>query len=182
MLSKLLNRTSTLYEHVITALASLAGTLIVALMLTIGLAVFMRYLLNQPQAWVLEATEYAVVWITFLSAAWILAKEGHVMVELVTARLKPRTQALLCIITSILGAVLCIIVVVYGTQVVIDHFQRSVRMETTAAPLKAPFLSIIPIGSLLVFVQFLRRTYGYIEQWKALSGKNLDGTKANPKN
>lgn len=179
MLPKVLNTASTFFERVISALAGLAGILVVALMLIIGLAVFTRYLLNQPFDWVLEATEYAMVWITFLSAAWILAKEGHVMVELLTARLNPRTQALLSVITSIIGAILCAIVVVYGTQVVLDHFQRGIRMETMLAPPKAPFLSIIPIGSLVLFFQFLRRTHGYLGRWKALSRKNQEG-KASP--
>ena len=168
MISKLLNRSNTVYERIIKALAGLAGTLIIALMLTIGLAVFMRLLVH-PLSWVLEATEYAVVLVTFLSAAWILEKEGHVVIELVTDRLNPRTQSVRNIVISILGAILCAIVVVYGTQVVWDHFQRGIRMETTGAPLKAPFLSIIPICSLMIFIQFLRRTYGYLKQWKELS-------------
>jgi TRAP-type C4-dicarboxylate transport system permease small subunit len=121
--------------------------------------------------WVLETTEYILVWFTFLAAAWILKQEGHVKVEILVSRLNPRVQALLGIITSIIGVVLCSLLIVYGSQVVWDFSQRNLLMDSLLEPPKAPLLAIIPIGSFFLLIQFLRRSYGYLESWKALSGK-----------
>ena len=43
----------------------------------------MRYFLNRPLVWVLELTEYALLWVTFLGAAWLLRQGGHVQVDVI---------------------------------------------------------------------------------------------------
>ena len=95
-----------------------------------------------------------------------LKKEGHVKVEILTDKFGPRVQALLGIITSIIGAILCSFLIIYGTQIVWDSFQRNILMTTMLKPPRAPLLAVIPIGSFLLFVQFLRRAYGYLECWQ----------------
>ena len=167
----LLKKVIAIYYRITNSLAALGGVLIITAMVTITFGVVMRYLLHRPPVWVVETTEYILVWFTFLAAAWILRKEGHVKVEIVVSRLSPRAQALLGIITSIIGAVLCSILVVYGSQVVWDHFQRNILMDSMLQPPKAPLLAIIPIGSFFLLIQFLRRSYGSLERWKASSGK-----------
>ncbi len=170
----LFKKITAIYDRVVGSLAVLGAVLIIIAMLIVTLEVVMRYLLHRPPVWVLETTEYILVWFTFLAAAWILKKEGHVKVEIVVSRLRPRAQALLGIITSITGVILCSLLVIYGSQVVWDHFQRNILMDSLLAPPKAPFLAIIPIGSFLLLLQFLRRSYGSLERWKALSGEEQE--------
>ncbi|MFC2046693.1 TRAP transporter small permease subunit [Chloroflexota bacterium] len=166
-----LSKYTDIYDRISGSLSVLAAIFIVIAMLIVSLDVVMRYFLNRPQLWVAESTEYILVWFTFLAAAWILKKERHVKVEIVANRLNPRAKALLGIIVSIIGALICLLVVIYGTQVVWDSFQRHVRMETTLGLPKAPLVIVIPIGSSLLFIQFLRRSYGYFEHWQKLSSK-----------
>ena len=165
MILRLLPRVGRVYQRIINSLASIAGALIVGGMLIICLDILLRVLVARPQVWVLETVEYILVWSTFLGAAWILSKEGHVKVEIVSSRLNPRAQALLGIITSIIGAIICFIVVVYGIHVVWDHFLRGIKVFSLMAPPKAPLLAIIPIGGFFLFLQFLRRSYGYLQRW-----------------
>ena len=163
---QLLKKVTAIYDRVVGSLAILGAALIVIAMLIVTLGVVMRYLLHNPLVWVLETTEYILVWFTFLGAAWILKKEGHVKVEILTDKLSPRVQALLGIITSIIGAILCSFLIIYGTQIVWDSFQRNILMTTMLKPPRAPLLAVIPIGSFLLFIQFLRRAYGYLECWQ----------------
>lgn len=164
-----LARLNGIYKRFISSLAVVAAGFIVIAMIIVCVDVVMRYFLNRPQLWVAESTTYILVWFTFLSAAWILRKEGHVRVGIVADRLNSRQQMLLGITVSLIGAIISILVVIYGTQVVVDSLQRHVRMETTLALPRAPLLAIIPFGSLLLFIQFLKRGYGYLEKRKELA-------------
>ncbi|MFC2047610.1 TRAP transporter small permease subunit, partial [Chloroflexota bacterium] len=98
---KFFKKVTTIYDRIVSSLSILGAILIIIAMLIVAIEVVMRYLLHHPQVWVVETTEYILVWFTFLGAAWILKKEGHVKVEIITARLSPRVQAVLGIITSI---------------------------------------------------------------------------------
>jgi TRAP-type C4-dicarboxylate transport system permease small subunit len=168
---RLLKNVAVIYHYIIDSLAALGGFLIIGAMVIISFSVVMRYILESPPVWVLETTEYILVWFTFLAAAWILKKEGHVKVEILVSRINPRVRVLFGIITSIIGVALCSLLIVYGSQVVWDFSQRNLLMDSLLMPPKAPLIAIIPIGSFLLLLQFLVRTYSYLESWKVLSGK-----------
>ena len=126
----------------------------------------MRYFLNRPQAWVLEYAEFGIVWFTFLSAAWILKREGHVKVDILVNQLSRRNQALLGSITSIIGVILCFSLTVYGVQVTWYSFQKNLSLFTYLRTPQGPVYAIIPAGGFLLFIQFLRRGYGYFVDWR----------------
>lgn len=141
------------------------GAAALVILFTMGaviLEVVMRYLLQRPTSWVLEVVEWCQVWMTFLAAAWVLRKEAHVTMDMVSARLKPKPRAVLGIVTSSLGALICLTMVWFGSQVVWDHFVRGVVQASVLRAPKAPLLLIIPVGFLLMFLQFLRRVRGLV--------------------
>ena len=157
-----------IFDHTPNFLACVAGILLVIGWFSVVADVVMRYFLNRPLVWVLETTEYVLTTIAFLGAAWLLRREGHVSLDLVLNLLKPRTQAMFHTITSILGAIACLIVVWYGVEATCSHYLKGMRIVTALAPPSAPFLTIIPVGFFLLFLQFLRRSYGYLLKWKAV--------------
>ena len=160
------------YDRVVSWMAALGAALIVVAMLIVTLEVVMRYFLNRPQIWVKESSEYILVWVIFLAAAWVLKEEGHVKVEIVTDRLNSRVQAILGIITSIIGAAVCILIVIYGAQVISEYVDEGVHIPSMLEPLKAPLAIIIPIGSFLLFIQFLRRSYSCLKRLQGLPGES----------
>lgn len=159
---KLVKKAVRFFDRVVDLLAALAGVLIILAMLIVAFEIVMRYFLDRPQIWVMDVTETILLYFTFLATAWLLKKDGHVKMDLVVNRLNQRTQVLLNIITSILGVVISWALVWYGAQVTWDHFQRGVYIPTPLRLPTAPVLVIIPIGSFLLLLQFLRRTYSYL--------------------
>ena len=131
----------------------------------------MRYFFNRPQIWVMESTEISLFGVTFLVAAWLLRKEGHVSVDIVVDQLSARTRSLVRMITSVLVAIVCMIVVWYGTQVTWDHLQKGIVASELMRFPKAPLLAVIPASMFLVLIQSLRRTYGYFRSWRAPSNE-----------
>jgi len=164
---KILSKVTTIFDHVLGGMVCIACVILGCTMLIVCTAVVMRYFLSSPIRWVFDVSEYALLWLTFLGAAWVLEKEGHIKLDLVLTRLSPKNLALFGIITSILGTVVCLVIAWYSGQVALDYFQRGVLMSKAIMVPKAPIFIIIPIGSFLLFIQFLRRTFRYVGNWSA---------------
>ncbi len=168
---KLITRATSIFDRTIGLLSLFAGILIIYMMLSVTAEVATRYFLGGMMGWVIEVSEYSLLFITFLATAWVLKREGHVRMDLVLRQLNPRAQTLLNIVTSIIGAVICLIIFWYGVQVTWNSYQIGYTMAKPLRPPQFLILFIIPVGSFLLFIQFLRRTYGYLGHWKELSGK-----------
>lgn len=163
---KLLTKITAIFDGTIDFLALLAAMLLAFIMLGTVTEVAVRYLLGGSIKWMMETVEYSLLFITFLAAAWLLRSEGHVIMDVIINRLKPRTQAQTNMITSILGMVICLVVAWYGAEVTWSNFQRGIVLGTVLEPPIFIILSIIPVGSFFLSVQFLRRTYHYLRKWR----------------
>lgn len=165
----MLKKITNIFDHFNKALFFFAGAIAIFVMLAINYEVFMRYFLNRPTLWTLEISEYSLVYITFLGAAWVLSKDGHVKIDLLFKALKPRSQIVLNIITSIMGAGLSILFTWYSVQVTWSSYRNLIVSVTD---LETPLFLVqlaIPIGCFLLFVQFLRNIVGILSKWKATS-------------
>ncbi len=164
---KLLSKVTSIFDSTIDFLALSAAVLMIFIMLCIVADVVMRYVLSRPIFWVVEIAEYSLLWITFLGAAWLLKREGHVKMDLLINRLRPENQALLNTITSFMGAIIFLVIAWYSATVTSDLWQSGyfVSSLNLRAP-KGPILAIIPAGSVLLSVQFLRRTYSYLGNFR----------------
>lgn len=154
---KLVRSLEAIFDKIISALAVFAGVLLTLAMLIVCLDVIMRYFLNQPIAWVQEMIEYALLCLTFTGAAWLLKEEGHVKVDILINRISLEKRNILDVIVQILGIFLCTVLTYYGVQVAWDHFARGVYNPTLLEFPKGPLLAIIPIGTFLLLIQFIRK-------------------------
>lgn len=152
-----LERRGSFFDAIVNWGGGAAACVIVFTMLAVLYEIIMRYFLNRPTSWVLEVVEWCQVWMTFLSAAWVLKEKAHVTIDIASARLKQKAQMMLEIITSSVGALICLTMVWFGGQVVWDHFARRVLEATLLRAPKGPLLLVIPCGFFLMFIQFLRK-------------------------
>lgn len=146
-----------LFDHVVNGMIFLAGLILVFIMLSVCLEVILRYFLNRPQVWVTEVTEVLLLYITFLGTTWLLRQEGHVKVDILLNRLKPRILALLGIFSSAIGILVSITLTVSGFQLTWDYVQRGIYTPTAMEIPVWIIIVIIPVGSLMLLVQFIRR-------------------------
>ncbi len=169
----LVSRLSAFYRGVIIAMASIAGILLLFLTLTISGAVASRYLLNHPISWVVEASEYILVYITFLAAAWILRRNEHVRMDFVLARLKPVTQSLVNAVTSAISTVVCLGLAYFATKVTLDLYLSHYLTPTLFRIPKFIFIAAIALGSILLFIEAIVRTSHYVREWRAGHDKGI---------
>lgn len=141
-----------------TALVALTGLLTIA-------EIIMRYFFRRPIPGAIELSEYGLLFITFLAAPWVLKRDAHVTMDLAINHLTPRARLFLNMVTSIVCLLICSILFWHGAKSAWYYVQISYRLPTPMMPPAAPLLLIIPVGFLLLFAQFIRRTLGYIQQW-----------------
>ena len=124
---------------------------ICAMMLVTSFDVIMRYVFNRPTTWAMEISTYLIVVSVFLALAYVLRQEGHIRVELVLQRLKPRVQTVLLLITSFLSLIVFLTIAWYGTELFITSiisvpfFQPHPRVTIFTYILRKFFLNLSDI-------------------------------------
>jgi len=156
---------------VVTILAVLAGLLLLFVTFSITFNIFARYLGFGGIIWGVQFTEYSLLWMTLLGAAWVLQHDRHVCVDLVTNRLGPQTKAYLAVVHSVMGTVLCAVLCWYGTIVTWGQYQRGVTDIQVVDIPKYLVLIIIPIGFLFLTLQFLRKFFESLKTVKVERGQ-----------
>ena len=154
------------FNNINCALAVLAGVIIIFLMISVTYEVFVRYFFNQSLRWTIEITGYGMLYLTFLSAVWLLGREEHVHIDLVTGHLSPRGQAMIMVITSFVGALTCLVIFYFGAKVTWFCYRTSYLAPTELRTPQFLIVLIIPLGNLLLFIQFLKRGCRNLVLWR----------------
>ena len=94
-LSRYLARITALYDGLVRYGFYASGVLIMALALSIGANVVMRWLFDDSLTWIVEGGEYILLFVTFLASAHILHENGHARMLLLVERLNPQRARLL---------------------------------------------------------------------------------------
>ena len=147
------------FERLLFALAVLAAAIVALIALAIGFEVVMRYFLNRPTRWVIEFSEYALVYVAFLGGAWVLREDAHVRVELLVDALPREARRWLHVVTSFVGAAICATIAWVGATYTYALFESGEMLFRTAQTPKWAILVIIPVGMALLAIQFLRHAF-----------------------
>ncbi len=165
---RLMTKSTTVFDRSITFLAILAGILIIFIVLIVIAEVVTRTFLGYSLRGALQVAEICLLYITFLGAAWVLKRDGHVKMDLVLNLFKPKTQFLVNFITSFLGVLIWLTFTWYSAQTTWQHFQSGYFVSAVVEIPTAPILIVIAVGSFLLSIQSARRGYGYLNSFRAL--------------
>lgn len=129
--------------------------------------VLLRYLFKAADVFSVETSEYLLVFICFMSIAWVLKENRHVRVEAVTTRLSKRAQLLADLVTSVLTLAFCSVVLWKAIQVMLINYHRGFRSSSLVSfPMWIPYF-VIAFGILALVLQYLIRIS---ERARALRG------------
>lgn len=146
-----------IFERVLDGFSFLSGSVLIFMSISINIEVIMRYCFNRPTSWAVDFNGYALIYMTFLSAAWVLKKDGHVKIEILLDYLPKKVQRILNVITSAIGASLSAIFTWYSLQIMLEALrQKEMFVESVIVP-RWPILMVMPIGAFLLVLQFIRR-------------------------
>jgi len=152
----LINKLNALFDRVITGFAVLAGFLLAFSVISVTVSVATRYFFNFPIGWVTEISAYILLYITFMIAAWVLKEGAHVTIDIVLELLRPNIQSVISIFTSYLCAAVCLILTFFGARETWELYSTGYFTPTELELPKWTINIVIFVGSLLLFIQFLR--------------------------
>jgi C4-dicarboxylate transporter DctQ subunit len=147
------------FDRLSDLMAALAGVILVFITAAVCYTIGMRFLFRQTTIWIIPMTEYALLWIVFLGTTWLLREGGHITTDVVYVHLNKKTKGYLDFIMSVIGGLTCVLLVYLGVVHMYDcmiHGVTDVRAITVPKP--AIFV-IIPIGSILLTIQFFRTAW-----------------------
>ena len=156
-----------IFDHTVNIAAVMAGIIVVLQTVAIAGNTILSFVFNKWITGVESMTEFGILYITFLSAAWILKQDRHVTVDILTVKMTRLTQNIVNLIISIICIGLCLMLTVFGTYVTYDHWIRRISdyNKLSDFPIAIP-LAVIPIGCLLLSVQFVKKSCGHAKNIK----------------
>lgn len=126
----------------------------------IFIEVISRALGAGSRLWVIEVSEYSLLYITFLGAPYLLEKNMHVTLDLLYDNLTYRWKLLAKLVNSIIGFAICLVLAVVGVDVLLDQMGTGVRVTSVMAPHRYWITMALPVGMFLMAVQFLFQAIG----------------------
>ncbi|HEY3275203.1 MAG TPA: TRAP transporter small permease [Syntrophorhabdaceae bacterium] len=155
------------FDRLLNAMAGLAGVILVFIVAAVCYTIGMRFFFKQTTIWIIQTTEYALLWIVFLATAWLLREGGHITTDIIYVHLSTKAKHYLNFIMSLVGALTCAIMLYYGAAYTYDCIINNVTDVRAITVPKAAVFVIIPIGSLLLTLQFLRIAWDRLHEIKA---------------
>ena len=146
-----------LLDRVCGGLAVVAATLFLFCTFSICYSIFTRAVGASSPIWIVQFNEYAMLWTTFLGTAYLLLRNRHASIQIVTSRLDEKGKRFLTRFHNLLGMFLCMVLCYFTSASTLDHIARKVIDVQGVDVPKGYVLTIIPLGFFLLSLQFLRR-------------------------
>jgi TRAP-type C4-dicarboxylate transport system permease small subunit len=147
------------FDKVIEIMAGLAGVILVFIVAAVCYTIGMRFLFTKTTIWIMQTTEYALLWIVFLGTTWLLRDKGHITTDIIYTHLNRKTKNYFdCVMWSI-GGLTCAAMVLFGILHVGECVAGGITdVRAVTVPKTAVFI-VIPIGSTLLTLQFFRMAW-----------------------
>lgn len=140
-------RIHTALDAVYLACIWVAGIAITAMTLIIPWGIFTRYVLGSGSQWPEPVAILLMVIFTFVGTAASYRAGSHIAVAMLTDRLPPAVQKICAQAVHVLMFIMCIFMVVWGTELCIGTWNQSIS-EIPWMPVGLTY-SPVPIGGVL---------------------------------
>ena len=144
------------FDKLTDVMASLAGVLLVLISAAMCYTIFMRFVFRQTTIWIVPMSEYALLWIVFLGTTWLLREGGHITTDVIYTHLSEKTRCYLDLIMSVIGGLACALLLSLAIVHMYDCIIHGVTDVRAVTVPKSSVFMIIPIGSILLAIQFFR--------------------------
>lgn len=136
-----------------------------AMVFTITIDVFLRYVFNQPTKWSYDITYMIGGTLLIMPMAYVLMHKGHVSIDILYRRFSPRTALIINVVLDVLFFFPLMLVILYmsTTRAITSIGVREFSNVGFWRPPLYPFRTMIPIAYFLIVIQgiasFARNVY-----------------------
>lgn len=146
-------------------MAVVARLLIGALVLLVVADVFVRNVGWRPLAWAVNASEFFLLYVTFLSMPWLIRNKGHVFVEFLRIALPEKAKRVMARVVYVACMVLCLYLGWVALNSLILAIERGTyEMRTFDIPKWVVFGPMV-LAFGLSAVEWLRFALGYCDMY-----------------
>ncbi|MCM2370863.1 TRAP transporter small permease [Aporhodopirellula aestuarii] len=96
----------------------LAALFLLLILASMGSQVFARYFFGAPFSWSEEVARFALIWLTFMAAAFTMAEGRHITVDVLSPRLSVRGKLWLECLSHGIVAGACLMLLIGGSRFV----------------------------------------------------------------
>ncbi|MFL6796198.1 MAG: TRAP transporter small permease [Xanthobacteraceae bacterium] len=140
------------------AFGAMAVVALVACAILICVDVVLRYIFSKPIVGGDELVEYALIYITFLGASWAVPRGAHIDIDVCVQAMPKFWQRVCAFLSNLISLGVAVVLTVFGGEVTWTAFMRGVFKPTTLQFPTWIVLLVIPIGSAVLAMRFLRET------------------------
>ncbi|GGF66586.1 C4-dicarboxylate ABC transporter [Azorhizobium oxalatiphilum] len=135
------------------AIVILASLALIAASVILSYSVVVRFVFHAPTYWQDEAAVFLLVGATFMTAAWVQGRRGHVAIEALTALLSPRVNAARLILVDFASFLFCAFFSWKSFTLLHEAWEDGhISSSTWGPPMWIPY-SLMSIGMTLLTVQ-----------------------------
>lgn len=143
------------------ALNGVTGRVVaVSLLLLIALVVYevtLRYVFRAPTTWGNELISFIFAAYIMLGGGYTLLHRDHVAMDIIYARLRPRAQAIIDILTAGFVILYCAVLLQQTGIMAIEALETGQRAASDWNPPLFPVLLSLPIGAALILLQAIAK-------------------------
>jgi TRAP-type C4-dicarboxylate transport system permease small subunit len=147
------------FDKLSDVMAALAGVLLLFISAAMCYTIFMRFVFKETTIWIVPVSEYALLWIVFLGTTWLLREGGHITTDVIYVHLNEKAKRYLDFVMSIVGGIACFMLFYLGVIHMCDCIVHGVTDVRAITVPKSAIFTIIPIGSILLTIQFFRTAW-----------------------
>lgn len=144
-------------------LASISALVLLAATGIVFMEIMSRFFWGKSQLWVIEVSGYALLYMTFLGAPYMLEKHRHVAIDILTDSLANPLRNRLGAVMNALAAIVCLVCTWFGLSVLLDQIEFGQRETTVLAPRSYWLTWVFPLGMSLLSIQFIAHS---VTCWK----------------
>lgn len=152
----------------------LARSVLILLMLGVTAAVILR-MFGIAATGVIELGGLSLLFITFLAAPHVTARDGNVKLELIDSLLSKRTLNLVDIVSVLVQITVAALLLWASAELTLNDMERGTSIGGELRLPRWLVGMVVPVGSALILVQLMRRLAAFIS-----GGEPSGGTRREP--
>ena len=132
--------------------------------------VIARYVFNHSLAVSDEISTYLFVLMSFMGTAIAARRRAHLGLSIITDRVTPRARLVIHISMYGISALFCLLIVIFGVQMVISQYQMGQETATMQWP-EWIYGSFVPVGAAFAAIAFLEGMADMYKEYRAEEDK-----------
>jgi TRAP-type C4-dicarboxylate transport system permease small subunit len=167
-----LEKASRVVSALVTTERVVATIALVVTLVLILLQVTSRYIFNAPLGWTEQTARFTLVWLTFVSGGFVMARRGHIAVDLMVDRLGLKSKRVVNGFSILTVLIASAIMTLASVQLALATM--GLKLPAAGIPVSLLYLAVT-VGFLLIFVHGVLSTVFDLRHRKKPTLETVDG-------